>query len=176
MVMAGVGCSVMVFLKKEIGASAETIEKIQSIFIDGRPIDDLETAVVRDGSVLALSAALPGLVGATMRRGGAYSSFRSGITYHETSIACTEGEGFVQLKLFNLVMEVLGPDLLNKGVFVESSMLKDFLGEQPHDFWRGCREILLDSKPLDAGQLNDTTWLSGNGQVILSVSLDKARA
>src|SRR5262245_26052282 len=83
-----VGGSVDIFLRQEIGAVQETIEKIQSIVLDGKPVDDIASALVHDGSVLALSAAMPGLVGATLRRGGAYSSFRSGITYHETEKAC----------------------------------------------------------------------------------------
>src|SRR5512134_372411 len=103
-VRSRVGCSVAAFLREEVGTSTETIEKIQSIFLDGRPVDDLETAVIKDGSTLALSAAMPGLVGATLRRGGAYSSFRSAITYHETGEACFPGEGFVHIKLFNLLM------------------------------------------------------------------------
>ena len=79
-----VGCSIGAFLREEIGATTGTIEKIQSVILDGKSVDDIESALVRDGSVLALSAAMPGLVGATLRRGGTYSSFRSAITYHET--------------------------------------------------------------------------------------------
>jgi hypothetical protein len=166
MVRAAVGCSVTTFLKKEMGTSPETIDKIQSIFLDGRPIDDLETSVVRDGSVLALSAALPGLVGATLRRGGAYSSFRSGITYHETGAACAAGDGFVQVKLFNLVMEELGPELLKKGVFVTPSLLTEFLKGQSEDFWLGCREVLLDGKPVDTEDLGNITFDIAVGQSI----------
>ena len=70
-------------LREEIGAGPATIEKIQSIMLDGKPVDDIGSAMIHDGSVLALSAAMPGLVGATLRRGGAYASFRSAITYHE---------------------------------------------------------------------------------------------
>jgi hypothetical protein len=68
-----VGCSVDIFLREEIGAAPETIEKIQSIMLDGKPVDDISSALIHDGSTLALSAAMPGLVGATLRRGGAYS-------------------------------------------------------------------------------------------------------
>ena len=61
--------------------------------LDGKPVDDIGAALVQDGSTLALSAAMPGLVGATLRRGGAYSSFRSAITYHETGERLRAGEG-----------------------------------------------------------------------------------
>lgn len=170
------GCSVTAFLREELGANIETIEKIQSVVLDGKPVDDLESAVIKDGSVLALSAAMPGLVGATLRRGGTYSSFRSAITYHETQEECVKGEGLVQIKVFNLLMAELGPGLLQRGVVISSEEFIRFATGQSQDFWRGCRQIILDGKPLDAGELQDTTCLSGKGQVFLSVSLDKARA
>jgi hypothetical protein len=169
MVRSRVGCSVMTFLSEEMEISRETIEKIQSIFLDGSPVDDLESAMVKDGSVLALSAAMPGLVGATLRRSGAYSSFRSGITYHETGEHCASGEGFVRIKLFNLLMAELGPGLLKKGIFIESSLLMDFLRGQSEDFWQGCREVFIDDKSVDSRILAADGWTSGEKEVFLSV-------
>jgi hypothetical protein len=171
-----IGCSVASFLREEIEADAETIEKIQSVILDGKPVDDLESAVIKDGSVLALSAAMPGLVGATLRRGGAYSSFRSAITYHETGYECVQGEGLVQIKIFNLLMAELGPGLLRKGVIIRPEDLIRFAAEQSQDFWQGCRRITLDGEPLDAMKMQDAAWLSGKGKFFLSVSSDQARA
>src|SRR5271169_753796 len=129
-----VGCSVDVFLRQEIGVTPETIEMIQSIMLDGKPVDDTGSSLLQDGSTLALSAALPGVVGATLRRGGAYSSFRSVITYHETGKACATREGLVCVKIFNLLMAKLGPDLLRTGVFLRFSDLLGFLMERAEDF------------------------------------------
>jgi hypothetical protein len=92
-----VGCSVEGFLKDQLGVGSKTIEKIQSIMLDGKAVDDIGSAVIHDGSTLALSAALPGLVGATLRRGSRYASFRSGITYHEAGAACLPVEGWVSI-------------------------------------------------------------------------------
>jgi len=170
------GCSVAAFLREEIGADSKTIEKIQSVILDGSPVDDLESAMIKDGSVLALSAAMPGLVGATLRRGGTYSSLRNVITYHETQEECVRGEGLVQIKVFNLLMAELGPGLLQRGVVISSEDFILFAAGQSQDFWRGCRRISLDGEPLAAGELPDSTWLSGKGQVFLSVSSDKAGA
>lgn len=171
-----IGCSVSAFLREEIGADIETIEKIQSVILDGKAVDDLEAAVIKDGSVLALSAAMPGLVGATLRRGGLYSSFRSPITYHETGGECVRGDGLVQIKIFNLLMAELGPGLLQKGVIIRSEDFIRFAAEQSQEFWRGCKQISLDGKPSDAMKMQDAAWLSGKGQVFLSVSSDQARA
>jgi hypothetical protein len=163
-----VGCSVDVFLRQEIGAGPETIEKIQSIILDGKPVDDIGSALVHDGSILALSAAMPGLVGATLRRGGSYSSFRGAITYHETGRACTPGEGWIRVKIFNLLMAELGPDLLRKGVLLRSSDLFDFLRERAGEFGQGCRAA-LDGRPIDLGELEKSAALAERDQVFLSV-------
>jgi hypothetical protein len=171
MLSARVGCSVETFLMEELGARPDTIEKIQSIFLDGNPVDDLAAAVIKDGSVLALSAAMPGLVGATLRRGGTYSSFRNTITYHETTAQCVSGEGLVQIKLFNLLMDELGRGLLRRGVFVQSSTLAKFLAEQPQDFWQGCRQVLLDGKTLEPQMPLGNTCLSRHDRVFFSVTV-----
>jgi hypothetical protein len=170
------GCSVVSFLREEIGADSETIEKIQSVILDGKPVDDLESAVIKNGSVLALSAAMPGLVGATLRRGGKYSSFRNAITYHGTQEECVKGQGLVQIKVFNLLMAVLGPNLLQKGVVISGEDFIRFATGQAQTFWQGCRRITLDGKPLATRELRDTAWLAGKEQVFLSVSSDKAGA
>jgi hypothetical protein len=170
-----VGCSIAVFLRQEIGATPETIEKIQSIMLDGKPVDDIGSSLLHDGSTLALSAAMPGLVGATLRRGGAYSSFRSAITYHETGKACAPGEGWVSVKIFNLLMAELGPDLLRTGVLLRSSDLLGFLMKRAEDFREGCR-VTLNGKPIDIGLLEGSTVLTGNNQVFLTVAVRPVNA
>lgn len=163
-----VGCSVDVFLREEIGAAPDTIEKIQSIMLDGKPVDDIGSALLHDGSVLALSAAMPGLVGATLRRGGAYSSLRSAVTYHETGNACMHGEGWVSIKVFNLLMAELGPGLLRQGMLVNAAELSRYLAERSQDFQQGC-SVTLDGKPVDITMLEGNTALAGKDQVFLTV-------
>lgn len=173
MIKALVGCSIKQFLCEQIGLKLDIIEKIQTIFLDGKPVDDLDSAMIRDGSSLALSVAMPGLVGATLRRASVYSSFRSSITYREADTQCVTGEGFVQLKLFNVLMNELGPDFLRKGILIKSSDLVDFLKGQSQDFWQGCKNILLNGKPVEPGALNDKEWLSCHDLINLSVAIQK---
>jgi hypothetical protein len=170
-----VGCTVAAFLREELGAGLATIEKIQSIMLDGKPVDDIGSALIHDGSVLALSAAMPGLVGATLRRGGAYSSLRSVITYHETGEACKPGEGWVSIKLFNLMMAELGPGLLRQGVLVRSHDLADLLAERAEEFRRGC-SVTLDNKSVDAGMIEGKRLLAGKDQVLLTVAAGSVNA
>jgi hypothetical protein len=169
MIRSRVGCSVEAFLRDEIEANAETIEKIQSIVLDGKPVDNIGTAVLHDGATLALSAAMPGLVGATLWRGGAYSSFRSAITYHETGNACMSGEGWVNIKVFNLLMSELGPDLLRRGVLLRSADLLDLLAERSQEFQQGC-SVMLDNRLIDVGKLAGKSGLGSSDKVLLSIS------
>ena len=164
-----VGCSVDAFLRNELDVGPAAIEKIQSIMLDGKPVDDIGTALLHDGSVLALSAAMPGLVGATLRRGGAYSSLRSAITYHETGQTSDPAEGWVGIKLFNLMMAELGPGLLRQGVLVKTADLTDLLAERSQEFRRGCI-ITLDGKPIDIGMLEGRSELAGKDRVFLTVA------
>jgi hypothetical protein len=163
-----VGCSVEAFLRQEIGAAPETIEKIQSIMLDGKPLDDISSALIHDGSTLALSAAMPGLVGATLRRGGAYSSFRSAITYHETGKACSPGEGWVSVKIFNLLMAEMGPSLLRTGVLVRSSDFLGMLRERGEELRQGCR-AMLDGKLINIGMVEGSAALTGKDEVFVTV-------
>ena len=161
--------SIDTFLRKEIGADPATIEKIQSIVLDGKPVDDISSALVHDGSVLALSAAMPGVVGATLRRGGAYASLRSGITYHETGKACMTGEGWVIIKIFNLLMAELGPGLLRQGVLVKTSDLAELLAERGPELQQGC-SVTLDGISIDIRTLGGDATLAATDQIFLSVS------
>jgi hypothetical protein len=169
-VKAGVGCSVRMFLDKEMGVTPDILKQIQSIFLDGRPVDDIDSAVVKNGSLLAVSAAMPGLVGATLRRGGVYSSFRSTITYRETDGQYVQGEGFVQVKIFNLLMKTLGPALLRRGVFEKSTELMMFLKGQSGDYWKGCRQVLLNGKLLNTPASEHIDVLSRHDWIFLSVT------
>ena len=59
---------------------------------------------------------MPGLVGATLRRGSYYAAMRSEISAAETEGAVEMKEGTVTLKLFNLLIGQLGPLFLASGI------------------------------------------------------------
>ena len=101
------------------------MNRISTLFLDGKPVDDLVTSVVEEGATLALSGAMPGLIGATMRRGGVLAPFRSGITYCASASGQTSGDGRITLKLFNLLIEELGPRFLGRGVWIARSRLAE---------------------------------------------------
>jgi len=107
------------------------MDRISTLFLNSKPVDDLPTAVVHDGATLALSGAMPGLIGATMRRGGVLASFRNGITYCETSNGNAGGRGRITLKLFNLLIDELGPQFLARGIWVPRSQLAELFPGHP---------------------------------------------
>ena len=122
--------------------------RIQTIFLDGKAVDNLGEAMVRDGSTLALSAAMPGLVGATLRRGGAFASLRRAITFSEGGEVIPQKEGRIVLKLFNLLVPELGPPLLAKGIWLKGEDLNRFLGGLKKDFWDECREVVKNGQKI----------------------------
>jgi len=98
-----IGCSLMKLLNSQLGITeAYVLDRITTLFLDGKAIDDLTSAYVENGSTLALSTAMPGLVGSTMRRGGHLAAMRGEITYHPSQAIATEA-GTVKIKLFNMI-------------------------------------------------------------------------
>jgi len=121
------GGSVRELLAGQFGLSSEYIEKrIQTIFLDGKPIDDMDTTLIRDGSTLALSSALPGVLGATLRRGGYYSRMRSQITHVEKAETPEAADGQIIVKLFNLTIRELGTLFLTRGIGMDAEDVRDF--------------------------------------------------
>jgi hypothetical protein len=128
-VQAEVGCSLRELLCGQFGIPADYVAgRITTIFLDNRPVDVLDSTI-REGARVALSAAMPGLVGAVMRRSGFYAALRQGISHSETAGETKAGSGTVRLKLFNLLLPELAPLILARGVLLERQELDGLLGE-----------------------------------------------
>ena len=165
-----VGCSIQSLLCDQFGVSPVYIdERIQTIFLDGHPVDDVESAWVRDGSNLALCAAMPGLAGATLRRSGALASFRSAISHRGDREDIRRHEGVIVIKLFNLIIRELGPTFLNRGIGIRKSDLKKFFDRQSERFWEGCRSVRLDGREMTTARLRQRDWTHGSEAIVLQV-------
>ena len=71
------GFSIRNFLKDQCRIENQYIdERITTRRLDFKPIDKVDTAHISEGSTLALSGSMPGLVGAILKAGSFYSSFR----------------------------------------------------------------------------------------------------
>lgn len=171
MVKARVGCSIDEFLCRQQKLSPEYIaRRISTIFLDGQPVDDIDAAQIEDGCTIALSGAMPGLVGAVMRRGSPYASFRHSITYSKDNNKSQQKEGMVRLKLFNIIMNELGPRFLENGIFLNPADLTELLANQPDEFRKGCKEIMLDKKHITFNSLINKQLTSQCHLVFFSVN------
>jgi len=101
-------------------------DRIQTILLDGKPVDDLGVSI-HDNSVIALSAAMPGLVGTTLRRGGHLAAFRKGIAFQDRPGASETHLGRVTVKVFNTLIKELGLRMLENGVCVADGDVRDML-------------------------------------------------
>jgi len=131
-VPAHVGCTLHNLLCEQLAIPADYVtNRITTIFLDNHPVDDLDRTIIQDGSRVTLSAAMPGLVGATMRRGGFYAALRQGISYVVDNATATDKSGTVRLKLFNLLLAELGPLVLARGILMDRDELNDLLKNLP---------------------------------------------
>jgi hypothetical protein len=119
--------TVRAFLLDVLGIDPGYVEeKLQTVFLDGRPVDDFDRALVRPGAILALSGAMPGLAGATLRRGGYYARLREGITHGGTEdVGKKGGEGMVVVKLFNRPLADLTGTFASLPLLVPADALED---------------------------------------------------
>lgn len=126
------------FLTDDLGIDPVYVEeRLQTVFLDGSPVDDFDAAVVQPGCTLALSGAMPGLVGATMRRGGYYARMREGIAYDGEDDGAGETDAetpVVFVKLFNRVLGELAREMVvGRPLLVEGHWLKDLPGAMGPD-------------------------------------------
>jgi hypothetical protein len=169
-----VGVSIKTFLCDFAGLDPRYIqERISTIFLDGMAVDNIEEAIILEGSTLALSSAMPGLAGATLRRDGIYASLRESITYKEKASNCRIKEGIITVKLFNLLIDDIGHVFLQKGIIVKSLELQSFFVKQPDSFWRNCSEIILGGRPIDHEGLLVGDRLCRHDEVELTVLIDR---
>ncbi len=146
--------------------------RIQTIFLDGKPVDDVDKALVDHGSVLALSAAMPGLVGSTFRRDGVLAAFRSSITHQQGERVPNGHEGVaVWIKLFNLLVNEMGPQFLKSGIIVKREDIRSVLEDGSHTLAPVTRSVELDGKKISYEQLHTLNWSQVSENLLLTVSV-----
>ncbi len=147
-------------------------ERIQTIFLNAKVVDDLSSATVTDGSTLALSGAMPGLVGAILRSGGFYASMRSQISYDQNKPSSPLRAGKITLKLLNLVVKELGPAFLAQGIGFNGEKLQEFIGDHLEKLKAGGAVNELDGQPVEINDLLGLDW--DDKAVFLQVRAEKA--
>lgn len=144
-------------------------KRIATIFLDSRPIDDLAASFIKENSVVALSGAMPGLVGATMRRDGFYADLRRNITYREIIPDTPKRLARIRVKIFNLLLPELGPDFLRRGIILDTTEFAYFLKNKTANFWKDCFAAVLDGVVVAPVQLCGAMQRSGSNTLYLHV-------
>jgi len=144
------GASLEDFLCRACGIAPDYLrDRVQTVFLNGKAIDDLAAAEVSDGATIALSAAMPGLAGAVLRKGGAYAAMRRQISHTSPGGSRAGGPVSVNIKLFNLVAREIGPGFLEQGVLIRGADLQDFFRRQDRGFGKIGRAADIDGRPVD---------------------------
>ena len=119
------------FLEKIPGFTPEYIDNdIQTIFLDGTAIDDVHAPLTDTETVIALSAAMPGLSGAIYRKNSIHSPLRS-VHHHYDATKVEEKTISIYLKLFNSIARDRGAEMLRQGVTLKTSTMLTFLQTRP---------------------------------------------
>ena len=139
-----------------MGLDPEYIEnRIQTIFLDGKAVDNIDSCVIKNGSSIALSAAMPGVVGATLRRKSHYASMRGSIS-HEDEPSSGSGKWRVTIKLFNLIAKELGNELLEHGIWINSDDFKRFINKLDKKIVGAIKSAQINEKIIDQTELSET--------------------
>lgn len=120
--------TVVSFVCRILSIDRKTVtDKIQTIMVNNRVVDDPDTSVLYPGDRLVLSGPMPGLVGAMLRCGSPLHAMRADITSRERpGRENVAGSTHVKVKLFNTALKQFAEALLNHGFF----LLEDDIGER----------------------------------------------
>ena len=161
-----VGIPLKTLLHEEFGLTPEQTGRINVMFLDGKPVDTPETAIVPHGARLALAAGLPGIVGLSMRSGSAVRGLRPGITFireDETKTAIP-GPGKVELALFSLAHGLLAEHFLARGVIVRAEQFVSYARR-----FKGVTCLFCGQHRSVAGVLKELIHLPEDTPVFLTV-------
>lgn len=98
-------------------------ERVETIFLNGLPVDDLKTRMYGPSSVLAISGVMPGLAGAIFRKNSFHAAL---ITSTPDSLASRLPHSekiIIRLKFFNIIAAEKGEALLRNGCFMSSESI-----------------------------------------------------
>lgn len=108
-------------------------DKVKTIFHNGNPIDNVYSVKLLNDSVVAISGAMPGIVGAMMRMGSPYASMRESITEKGGDIVNTGVNIHVKLKLFNVILDDLGTRFIESGIILERENIIRIIRKSEHN-------------------------------------------
>lgn len=170
-----------VLLKVQVGASIKNLlceqlsldktyvdKRISTIFLNSQPVDDIDKAIIKSSDTLALSSAMPGLIGATLRKGSHLAPLRDTITFREyRNNDDIQAYGLIHLKLFNLILQEVGPLLLKRGVMMEFEDVIELFYNKMSKKITGALDIYFNGETIGLNELRKGLQSSTEQQLIL---------
>ncbi len=153
-------CSIQELLCGRLGVPGDYVDgRIQTVFLDGKAVDDPKTARVRPGASIALSTAMPGIAGAMFRRGSPYAPMRSQVSHVDRDLeGAADCRGEVVVRLFNAVQGELGLMLLGRGVWIAGKSLSNLFRAREKAFGAGIMTARLDGKAISPKDVLELDW------------------
>ena len=152
-------CSIRDLIVECLGIPDDYLEeRIQTLFLNGTVVDNLNSCSIKESSTLALSGAMPGLAGAVLRRGGFYASFRRQISHNDNPSRIDKDNHWIVLKLFNMIVKELGPGFLAKGIWMEGEKLQKFLTRHSEELTMHETSGDMNGEPADIHGLLKVDW------------------
>lgn len=148
------GESILSFLMSIEGFSEKYIvDEVQTIFFNGDALDDMEATIIGEKAVIALSAAMPGLAGAILRKGSPVGALKKS----RTNSSGVSGGSYVdvQVKLFNTVALDRGPELFTRGIRLKTIELISFLDLRP-SIVKALGDLVFDGHTIHTSDLKNS--------------------
>jgi hypothetical protein len=166
LVSASEGESIRDFLLGRLALDADYVAStVQTVFLNGRAVDDFDRTGLPEGAVLALSSAMPGLVGAVFRCKSPLSPMRGIEAGTDRGPRLSAADIEVTVKLFNRVAADLGPCLFAAGLRLPADRLLGFLRSR-HDL--AVKEIRVNEQAADPADL-PRLLADGPAEILLTV-------
>jgi len=150
------------------GFSRDYVESsVETIFINGLPADSMSQPLTSSGTVLAISAAMPGLAGAIFRKNSVHAALRTAPTASvQTEFAQKTIQ--VRLKLFNMIAVEKGAQLLHQGCVMKASTVQYFFSYRKQ-LLKQITEIRVNGDLTSFEDLH--LLLNGKNTILLTISV-----
>lgn len=127
-------------------------ERIETIFLNGLPVDDLETIITGPSPVLAISAVMPGLAGAIFRKNSFHAALRTSTSDSLADRSQSTEKIIIRLKFFNIIATEKGATILHNGCLMRSESVLKFINYR-RNLFSHLLSLRYDDKPISLDDL-----------------------
>ncbi len=144
-------------------------ERIETIFLNGLPVDDLETRMSGPSPVLAISASMPGLAGAIFRKNSFHAALRTSKSDSLPDRALSTEKIIIRLKFFNSIASEKGGIILQNGCLMDCDSVLKFINYR-RQLFSHLLALHCDDKAVRLADLE--TFLPKSENVFLRIQED----